>query len=225
MRFVAVALVLGAVVSLPAMADDKSAPLVAGQAPQEPIPANGVDPAPRHGVYAEAGLGVFTTLGGSAGLSNGQPFLSMAIGGTLGDNATLFVALGIGAGSSNCYDESSAGTCLAADSFEAAFLEAGASYGGHVASRLRLSGKLVAGVTQLAPSPVHDSTAPVASDVPGNLFGPHVGLGITLDYDTHLDHFSVGLDLTGRYTIASRPDSGTFGLMSIAFMPRVRYVF
>jgi hypothetical protein len=224
MRLAAVALgfsLSGLLAAAPALADSKTA-AVAGQDLSEPPPANGVDPAPRHGIYAEAAFGIFTTVGGAAGLSNGQPFLAMAVGSTLGSNATLFVSLGIGSSSSSCYDAAPSGDCLAADSFEAAYLEVGGSYGGELVHRLKLSGKLVAGLTQLAPSPVRDSTA---NTVPDNLFGPHFGAGVTLDYDTHLDHFSVGLDLTGRYTFAARPDTGTFGLFSIAFMPRVRYVF
>ena len=61
--------------------------------------------------------------------------------------------------------------------------------------------------------------------VPDNLFGPHVGAGLALDYDTRLDHFAVGLDVLARYTIASGPDSRGLKIFSIAVMPRLRYVF
>ncbi len=234
MRLVGTVLVLGALAALPAQAQSKTgqvgaAPAAQAPAPDAPslIPANGVDAPPRQGFYVEAALGIFTTFGGDAGISNGQPYLSMAVGRTVGSDAALFLSLGIGASSSNCFDDTASGNCFAADSFAATYFEVGGSYGGEVASRLRLSGKLVVGMTQLSPSPVHDSTqtAGTANYVPGSLFGPHAGLGVTLDYDTHLDHFAVGLDLTGRFTLASRPDSGSFGLFSIAFMPRVRYVF
>ena len=44
--------------------------------------------------------------------------------------------------------------------------------------------------------------------------------------DTHLDHFSVGLDALARYSVASKPDGqGREGIASIAFLPRIRYVF
>ncbi len=221
MRFVAVAMVLGAVVSLPAMADQKVAPVTLQDQPA-PVPANGVDPEPRHGAFAEAGLGVFTTLGGSAGLSNAQTYLSMVVGGTVGDHAAIFGGLGIGSVSSNCYAKvTGVGTCTAADSFESAYLELGGSFGGEVAHRLQLSGKIVAGLTQLAPGPLLDVST---NTVPGSALGIHVGLGVTLDYATHLDHFTVGLELMGRYTLAYISQSGP-SLLSIAILPRVRYVF
>jgi hypothetical protein len=51
--------------------------------------------------------------------------------------------------------------------------------------------------------------------------GFHAGGGFALDYDTHLDHFAVGLDALFRYTFAR--DSLT--IPSLAVMPRIRYVF
>ena len=100
---------------------------------------------------------------------------------------------------------------------------------GELANRLRLSGRLVLGLTQLAPGPA-SVAAPVAGNpkargVPDSLYGPHGGLGFGLDYDTRLDHFAVGFDIMGRFTVASVPDSGSFSLLSIAFLPRIRYVF
>lgn len=186
------------------------------------LPANGVDPRPRRGVFADLSLGMFTTFGGSAALSNGQPFLAMTLGHDLGNVASIFLSLGIGASSASCFDLGANGVCKAADSFGTFFLEVGAQYGVELANRLRLSGRLVAGATQLAPGPVRDATT---NTVPDTLFGFHGGGGLVLDYDTRLDHFAVGLDVIVRYTVANRPDTGTFGLLSLAAMPRIRYVF
>jgi hypothetical protein len=231
MRFVVLA--AAALLASPAFADPSGgsagAPMAppAAQAPAQAqaIPANGVDAAPRRGFFAEAAFGIFTTVGGAAGLSNGQPYLSMAFGKNIGDNAAIFASLGIGSSASNCFEtQTLCDQGHAADSFAATYFELGGSYGGELVSRLHLSGKLVVGGTQMAPSPVSDKSTTPAT-VPGSLFGPHAGLGVSLDYDTHLDHFGVGLELTGRYTFASRPDTGSFGLLSIAFMPRIRYVF
>ncbi len=62
-----------------------------------------------------------------------------------------------------------------------------------------------------------------------HLVGFHFGAGLALDYDTHLDHFAVGLDALIRYTLARyTPASGerqTLGIPSLAVMPRIRYVF
>ena len=197
--------------ALPALAQDEG-----------PSPQTGVDPRPKRGVFAETTLGLFTSLGGSQPLSNGQPYLGMMVGRDIGDLASVFVSLGIGASSASCFDLTSAGTCQAADSFGATYLELGASYGVELNNRLRLSGRVVVGVTQLAPGPVKDLVAKV---VPDALYGPHGGVGLGLDYDTRLDHFAVGIDVIGRFTVASRPDSGSFNLFTLAFLPRIRYVF
>ena len=187
------------------------------------VSATGVDDKPRRGVFAEATLGFFTTLGGSRFFSNGQPYLGLMVGTELGDAASIFASLGVGASSASCFDLDSRGNCRAADSFGATYLEAGASYGLQIGERTLLSGKIVAGITNFSPGPVLDTSA---RSVPDNLFGPHAGFGLALDYDTRLDHFAVGIDALARYTIASRPDgTGSLGIASIAIMPRLRYVF
>jgi hypothetical protein len=190
---------------------------------EAPLPQLGVDPKPRRGLFAETTLGLFTSLGGSQLFSNGQPYLGMVVGRDLGDLANVFLGLGIGASSSSCFDLAANGAdCNAADSFGANYLEAGGSYGLALSPRLRLSGRAVAGLTQLAPGPVKDTVAKV---VPDSLYGFHFGGGAGLDYDTRLDHFAVGVDVIGRFTIARRPDSGSFTLFTLALCPRIRYVF
>jgi hypothetical protein len=189
-------------------------------APQNQL---GVDERPRRGTFAEATLGFFTTLGGSQALSNGQPYLGLMFGRELGDAASIFASIGVGASSASCFDLDSRNNCRAADSFGATFLELGVSYGVPLATRMLLSVKLVAGVTNLSPGPVLDSTS---NAVPDNLFGFHGGAGLALDYDTRLDHFAVGIDALARYSIASRPGGGgNLSIPSIALMPRLRYVF
>ncbi len=190
--------------------------------------ANGVDEPPRRGTYVETSLGVFTTMGGSVGLSNGQPYLSMTLGHELGEQATVFFSLGIGAASASCYAkyDASTGICsLGADSFGATFVEGGVSYGLPIVARTLLSLKMVAGLTDLSPAPVEDG-----STVGNHLFGFHLGTGLSIDYDTHLEHFAVGFDALFRYTLAHYTPSTTgvaqtLGLPSLAVMPRVRYVF
>jgi hypothetical protein len=191
----------------------------------EAIPATGIDEPPRRGTYVESSLGIFTAFGGSAGVSNAQPYLGLTVGREIGSAATVFLSLGIGAASASCYQvDPRTGACAAADSFGAAFLEAGASYGFAVAMRTLISLKLMAGLTDLTPGPVIDGTA-----VPDSLFGFHVGAGIGIDYDTRLQHFAVGFDLLVRYTFAPYTPEGsssqTLGLATMALMPRIRYVF
>ncbi len=73
-----------------------------------------------------------------------------------------------------------------------------------------------------------------AAALADHLVGFHFGAGLALDYDTHfydthLDHFALGLDALIRYTLARyTPASGerqTLGIPSLAVMPRIRYVF
>jgi hypothetical protein len=187
--------------------------------PVETVPANGVDESPRRGTFVESTLGVFTTFGGSAKVSNGQPYLGITVGREVGERGALFGSLGIGASSASCFTGTKTnGDCVAADSFGATFVEAGASYGVGVALRTLLSLKVLGGLSDLSPGPVTSNNS-----VPDHLLGFHVGGGLALDYDTHLDHFAVGLDAIVRYTMAKADSS--LALTSLAVMPRIRYVF
>ncbi len=207
----------------PKAAKPAAPPPAAPESAPGAIPATGVEQKARRGVFVEATLGLFTTLGGSRFLSNGQPYLGLIFGTEVGESASVFASVGIGASSASCFDVDTQGNCRAADSFGATYLELGASYGGHLGPRTLLSGKIVAGLTNLSPGPVLDSTT---RTVPDNLFGFHGGVGVAYDYDTHLDHFAVGLDLLARYTIAQKPGGGgSLGLASISVLPRLRYVF
>jgi hypothetical protein len=189
-------------------------------------PATGVDEPPHRGAFVESSLGLFTVIGGSAPVSAAQPYLSFALGHELGEQGTVFLSLGIGGASASCFQVNRLdGTCAAADSFGMIFFEVGGSYGFIAQGRTRLSLKVVAGLTDLSPSPTQD-----AGSVPDSLLGFHVGAGLSLDYDTHLQHFAVGADVLVRYTIApytpaSAQGTQTLGLVSLALMPRIRYVF
>ncbi|TMA27530.1 MAG: adventurous gliding motility protein CglE, partial [Deltaproteobacteria bacterium] len=153
--------------------------LAAGAAAQpESIsrPATGVDEPPRRGTFVESSLGAFTTFGGSARVARAQPYLSMTVGRELGERASVFASLGIGASSASCFSASkSNGDCAAADSFGATFVEAGASYGIGVALRTLLSLKILGGFTDLSPGPVTKNNG-----VPDHLPGFHLGGGLAL---------------------------------------------
>ena len=199
-------------------------PLGARAQSREAAPATGVDEKPRRGTFIETTLGFFTAMGGSRPFSNGQPYLGIAGGRQIGDQGSVFLALGIGAASASCYDAVIKDVCQGADSFGATFAEVGAAYGASMTPRLLLSVKLVGGLSALSPGPVRDGKG-----VPDNLFGFHLGGGGALDYDTHLDHFAVGIDALIRYSRVSYTgtdgSSKTLGLPTLAVMPRIRYVF
>ena len=207
-----------------------TAALLAGAAraePQraEPRPATGVDEKPRRGTFVESTVGLFTALGGSRPLSNVQPYLGMSFGREVGEQGAVFASLGIGAASASCYQLSGNGSdCQAADSFGATFAEVGGSYGIPLSVRMLLSLKLVGGITYLSPGPVREGNS-----VPDSLFGFHGGAGGAFDYDTHLDHFAVGVDALVRYSLVRyAPAAGSsrmLGLPTVSVMPRIRYVF
>src|SRR5256885_8394268 len=145
----------------------------------------------------------------------------MTVGHNLAERSALFLSLGIGASGASCFDRGQTG-CAAADSFGITFVEAGASAGTQIASRTLLSGKVLGGVGIFSPGPF----AHLDGSVPDRVIAPHLGVGAGLDYDTHLDHFSVGLDAIARYSVATRPDGqGRAAIASVAVMPRIRYVF
>ena len=199
--------------------------LAASSARADHQPATGIDEQPRRGTFVETTLGLFTALGGSRFFSNAQPYLGMTFGREVGEPGSVFASLGIGAASASCYQPATtANDCQAADSFGATFAELGGSYGLPLAARLLLSLKLVGGVTYLSPGPVREG-----NNVPDSLFGFHGGLGGALDYDTHLDHFAVGVDALVRYSLVRySPASGSSRLLalpSLSIMPRIRYVF
>ena len=185
--------------------------------PPDSLVVSGVDEAPRRGTYVEASLGVFTAMGGTRPFSSGQPYLGLTIGRDLGARASVFASLGLGAASASCYQVSAGGdSCLGADSFGATFLEVGLSYGVPVAARTLVGLKLLGGFTDLSPGPVQRN-----GTVPDHMLGPHAGAGLSLDYDTQLDHFAVGLDALVRETFAG----SSLKVPSLAVMPRIRYVF
>ena len=199
--------------------------LVAGAGRAGPVAsATGIDERPRRGTFVETTLGFFTAMGGSRPFSNVQPYLGLSLGRELGERGSLFISLGIGAASASCYQLASNGDCLAADSFGASFAEIGGAYGARVTPRLLLSIKLVSGLTALSPGPVRDK-----GGVPDNLFGLHLGGGAALDYDTHLDHFAVGVDALVRVSLVRYAAAGsppqTLRLPTLAVMPKIRYVF
>jgi len=188
-----------------------------GARPPDSVAVSGVDDLPRRGTYVEASLGVFTAMGGSRPFSSGEPYMGLTLGRDLGDRASIFASLGLGAARASCYQVSpSGGSCLGADSFGATFLELGASYGIPVAPRLLLGLKIVGGFTDLSPGPVQQN-----GSVPDHVPGVHVGGGFALDYDTRLDHFALGLDAVVRETFAR----DSLRIPSLAVMPRIRYVF
>jgi microcystin-dependent protein len=189
-------------------------------APRSASPSNGVEQAPRRGTFAEASVGVLTAMGGSRTFSNAQPYLGVTFGRDIGAAAAIFASIGFGAASNSCFERSSRGDCLAADSFGATFIEAGGSYDVAIAPRLSWSLKATAGMTLFSPGPFTSA----GGAVPDQLMAPHAGGGVGLEYATH-DHFAVGVDTMMRYSLVSRATGGHSGIATLVILPRIRYVF
>ena len=47
----------------------------------------------------------------------------------------------------------------------------------------------------------------------------HVGAGLGFEYATHMDHFSIGVDVFWRMVLAGQ------GINTLQFFPRVKYTF
>lgn len=206
----------------PAQAETLAGPAAEAPAPPEAeaLPQLGLRAAPRRGFFVDVGLGAFASAGGSRAVSAAQPYLSLAVGRDLGERGGVFLQLGVGASRASCFDGPTAG-CAAADSFGATFAELGLRYGVRLSERVALAGLAVGGIAVLSPSPWTDA----ASAVPDAVSGPHAGAGAALDYDTHLDHFGVGVDLLARAAFPQRPGRGAAALLSVALAPRIKYVF
>jgi hypothetical protein len=210
----------GLLVSFAAFAGEPAAPPSDVATPRAASPSTGIEQAPRRGTFAAASVGAITVLGGSRTFSNAQPYLGVTFGRDLGSAAAIFGTIGYGAASNSCFQQSTRGDCLAADSFGATFVEAGASYRFALASRVFWSIEAVAGVTLFSPGPFTDA----AGGVRDRLVAPHGGGGVGLEYATH-DHFAIGLETMMRYSLASRGTGAYSGIASLAILPHIRYVF
>jgi len=183
--------------------------------PPDSVPVAGVTPSLHRGTWVQAALGVFTAMGGSRRFSSGQPYLGMTLGRDLGERASVFASLGVGAASAQCYQSDPAGGCLGADSFGATFIDLGFSYGFPVLPRTLFSVGLLVGLTDLSPGPVLRG-----GSVPDHLRGFHGGAGVALEYRTRMENFALGLEAVFRETFAP-----AVNVPSLAVMPRIRYVF
>jgi hypothetical protein len=193
------------------------APAFAGAA----TPAEGVELTVRRGFFIETDIGAFLTLGGADAYSNTQTYLQLGIGYDIGDRLELGVNFGIGASAADCFGQrDSSGNCVVAsgsstilsDNFTLAFIDANVAYLFRLSDRLYLIPKLAAGYTTLDPGPVQNASGTLVTS------GVNVGGGLGLEYATSMDHFSIGIEATGRFVIGPN-------ILALAIFPRVKYTF
>ena len=194
-------------------------------------PTLGVPTPIRRGFFTETDLGVFFTTGGQgANPSNAQAYLSLGVGYDLlaaGKNR-LAVGLGfsMGASAGACFGQiqdgnegpicadpgavvnEDAGEGLLPDNWSATTVEATIWYGYEVLPRLMVTARGLGGIGLIQPKafPEHEGAVPL------------LGGGVGIEYATHFDHFSVGLDLAGKYFLGPN-------VLGVAIAPRVKYTF
>lgn len=171
-------------------------------------PSEGVALEVRRGFFTETDIGVFFTLGGDNQYSNAQTYLQLGLGYDLTENIALGFHFGIGANAQNCWSGPGKGTdCASGSNFTMAFLDVTAAYLFTPLDRFYIGPKIAAGYTLLDPEPV-----------PGFSGGANVGGGLSIEYATHMDHFTIGADALVRYVIGPN-------IPSVSIFPRVKYTF
>lgn len=176
-------------------------------------PAEGVPLKVRRGFFTETDVGGILTVGGDDGYSNLQVYLQLGVGYqlTINDAKGLIpigLNVGIGANAQNCWSgRSASGACSESDNFTMTTLSVTAGYLHELFERGYLGAKLLAGYTLLDPQPV--------TNVGG---GVSLGVALSGEYATNMDHFSVGFDV--GYRIIVGPN-----IHVITVFPRVQYTF
>jgi hypothetical protein len=202
-------------------------------------PSVGVEQQIRRGFFAETDLGTYFDFRTAAPFtaSNAQAYLQLGVGYDLTDRLTLAIQFGLGASSGVCLaDVATDGTCglvdgsgriqklpdangvardqVLPDNFSNTFFQGELSYRVPLTERLSFTPGVIGGYQKLDPPPLYangDPTQPLSG-------GPMFGADLSLDYATHLDHFTVGIAFTPRYLIGPN-------LLSMSIFPRVKYTF
>lgn len=162
----------------------------------------------RRGFFTETDIGTFFTLGGHDVYSNAQSYFQVGVGVDISDKLELGAHFGLGANAFNCFAaRTENGVCTTSEAFTVTFFDATAAYLIRLRERLYLAPKIAAGYALLDPSPRA-----------GLSHAFNAGAGVGVEYATSMDHFSVGLDVLGRYVFSG-------GMLAITIFPRVKYTF
>jgi hypothetical protein len=179
-------------------------------------PSEGVELKVRRGFFTETDIGAFFTLGGDQSYSNAETYLQLGIGYDLNELFEFGLTFGIGASAADCFagrkNNDPNADCLQAENFTMAMLDASVAYLWRVLPRLFITPKVLAGYTNLQPAPVLNSAKGPYTDA------MNVGGGLGVEYETSLDHFSIGFEVSLRYVIGPN-------IPAISIFPRVKYTF
>lgn len=184
--------------------------------------ATGEPQAMRSGLFLDVNLGVTSMLGGrrlsdgAARPSTPSAYLQFGVGYDVLPRLAAGLTFGLGASGGRCLGAvAQNGTCIesavdqssVASDFTLAFVGAEISYRQPLGSRLHLNPRLHLGWTFLDPAP--------RLSVRGGL---GAGLALGFEWDTPLDHFTLGIELDWRLVVG--PNLHVLGLY-----PRVKYTF
>jgi hypothetical protein len=192
--------------------------------------AAGIPQEIRSGLFTDVNVGGFFTLGGrnsdnKAGLSSAQAYLQLGVGYDLLRWLSLGFNFGLGTSAASCFgevmnpggssqcvvDQNAAVPRILSDNFTVTMFSLEAAFKLHLSERITIQPRLHLGYANLDPEPAWDRGKPVTSC-------PLAGFGTGIEYATHMDHFSIGVDVFSRYLIGPN-------IPTIAFYPKVKYTF
>ena len=174
------------------------------------------------GWYLSSDVGVLISLGGQAGYSNLQPFVSVRGGYDLSDMFSVQTSVSMGYISQNpisAYDdpstiESFSGKKIASYDMTMFAVEGLASF--RPTERIAIEPKLGAGLTLLSPTPT--DTANPCTDCGMSALNPHAMVGVDIKYLTLLTDFSAGVSMNGYFVIGPN-------ILAVSGAFLVRYTF
>jgi hypothetical protein len=186
--------------AVPALADN--------QLDLSSVSSTGSPEAIRTGFYAETSLGTFFTLGGGDSYSNVEAFLGIGVGYDITKALSVSVQFQLAPSAGDCY------VVNGADTFTMLAIDAEVSYRFEVANRLFIPVRLFGGAADFTPVP-SNALAPVTNS---DVWTWSIGGATGIEYATHFDHFSIGLEASGRFVQA-------LNMTAIAIYPRIKYTF
>jgi hypothetical protein len=174
------------------------------------------------GFYLSSDIGVLISLGGQAGYSNLQPFVSVRSGYDLSDMFSVQGSVSMGYISQNPispYDdpstvESFSGKKIASYDLTMFAVEGLASF--RPTERIAIEPKIGFGLTLLSPTPT-DTAAP-CTECGMSALNPHAMGGVDIKYLTLLTDFSAGVSMNGYFVIGPN-------ILAVSGAFLVRYTF
>jgi hypothetical protein len=195
-----------------------AAPALAEQLDLSSVSSTGSPEPIRTGFYAETSLGTFFTLGGGDSYSNVEAFLGIGVGYDILKELSVSVQFQLAPSAGDCYvvNGSGADQCPTAGSstFTMLAIDAEVSYRFQVANRLFVPLRLFGGAADFTPVP-SNALAPVTNS---DVWTWSIGGATGIEYATHFDHFTIGLEASGRFVSA-------LNMTAIAIYPRIKYTF